>query len=113
MLHGYEQRVFEQAPLTPQLKDLSVLEKIRFLSARTCEICHARFGGYRTLVNGKRCKLIRIIDHCHVIYKGSMSEPDPPALLNKVICQFCNLNLTQSCDTPKITRVVFLHNAER
>ena len=113
MLHKYEQGIFEQAPLTPQLKDLSILERIRFLSARTCEICHARFGSYRTLINGKKCKLIRVIDHCHVVYKESISEPDQPTLLNKVICQFCNLNLTQSCDSPKITRVIFLHNAER
>ena len=113
LLHRYEQEIFDQSPPTPHLSQLSITEKIRYLSTQFCDICHAKFGGYRTLLNGKRCKLIRNIDHCHVVYKASIDEPDSPTLLNKVICQFCNLNLTQSCDSPKITRIIYLHNAER
>ena len=113
LIHRYEQDILSEAIPTPHLRDLSITEKIRYLSAQFCEVCQAKFNSYRTLDNGKKCRLHKNIDHDHVIFKKSMNEPDDGSVLRKVVCQFCNLQLTQSADSPKKSRIIYLHNAER
>ena len=119
-IHRYEQEVMKKDEGTPQLKDLSIADRIRFLSRQFCEICQARFGSYRKTKENKKCKILKNLDHGHVEYRSIFEptlEPRPatPATptLRRVLCQFCNWAMSQSADSPKNSRIIFLHNCIR
>lgn len=108
-IHRYEQNVLNYDQGTPQLKDLSLLEKIRFLGRQFCEICHTKFGSFKRVQNNKKCKVQKVLDHSHIDFI-TPAEP-APGRLRRVICQFCNWALSQSADSPKKSRCFFLHNS--
>ena len=113
LIHNYELDVISQDKGIPNFKDLTLMERFRYIITSKCEICLATFGRKRRMKNNKLCTIKKALHHEHAVYKKSVTEPDSELRLSKVICTFCNLQLTQAVESPKKTRVIFLHNATR